>query len=305
MYSVSEIRRGLTDPKTALREINRLCHTRGNYHDRNPDGTSIFERDWDNLIILDACRYDSFAQQADFPGSLGHDISLGSNTPEFVRANFAGRQLHDTVYVTANSWFLRLRDEIDSELHHVHDLHWGDEKAEYHDDRFNIVPPDTLTAEAKRVAAEFPNKRLLVHYIQPHHPFIGPTGQQYFNYPSSSLQEVIEQADDATGDDVRKAYRENLDIVLESVEELFEALVGRTVVTADHGEMLGDRHDYVPIRDFGHQQGLYNEPLTKVPWHVDVTPPRKRIVAEQPREPERDVDIDRVERRLEELGYKM
>lgn len=305
MYSLADLHRGLTSPKAALREMNRLCHTRGKYYDYNPCGTSVFNRDWDNLIILDACRSDYFRELSSLPGRFEYHWSLGGNTREFVQTNFRDRELHDTVYVTANSWYLRLREKINATLHYVNDLHMGDENGEYHDDRFNIVPPEVLTRHAIRTAEEYSNKRLVVHYIQPHHPFLGPTGQKHFNYPSSSLIEVIDQAENATVQDVRQAYRENLEIVLESVAELLDQLRGKTVVTADHGEMLNDRHEYIPVRDFGHHMGIYNEVLTKVPWHIFENGPRKRVVAEPPRDELQEVDTDQLERRLKDLGYKM
>ena len=305
MYSLSDLRQGLTSPESTLRELNRLCHSRGRQYDHNPNGINVFDEDWDNLVILDACRYDYFAEQSTLPGHLEYRRSMGGNTREFVGANFRDRRLHDTVYVTANSWYLRLREDIGAELHKVIDLHMGDEDGEYHDDQFNIVPPEVLTSHAIRAAQEYPKKRLLVHYIQPHHPFLGPTGREYFNYPSSSLTEVIEKATDATVEDVRRAYRENLDIVLESVGELVAELPGKTVVSADHGEMLGDRHAYLPFRDFGHHRGVYNDVLTKVPWQVVETGSRKRIVPEPPREGLQEVNVEQLERRLEDLGYKM
>lgn len=305
MYSLADLRRGIESPKATAREFNRICHTRNGRYDHNPRGINLLDEDWDNLVILDACRYDYFAEMADLPGELGHRRSLGGNTFEFVRANFRDRTAHDTVYVTANSWYLRLREEIGAELHHVRDLHWGDEDGQYHDDRFNIVPPDVLTEHAVRAAEEFPNKRLLVHYIQPHHPFIGPTGRELFDYPSSSLTEVVRRATEATADDVRRAYRENLGIVLESVAELVETLSGLTVVSADHGEMLGERHDFLPVRDFGHHQGIYNDVLTTVPWLEIEGESRKRVIPEPPHERSQEADVDELERRLEDLGYKM
>lgn len=37
------------------------------------------------------------------------------------------------------------------------------------------------------------------------------------------------------------------------------------VVTADHGEMLSDRHRYAPMKDYGHCVGVFDDPTTKVP----------------------------------------
>ena len=47
------------------------------YYKRN-DGTHIMDEDWDNLIILDACRYDLFEEVNTIDGTLESRISLGS-----------------------------------------------------------------------------------------------------------------------------------------------------------------------------------------------------------------------------------
>lgn len=305
MYDISDLKTAFDSPKAALREANRLYHTRGRRRAYNPNGVAVFDEDWDNLIILDACRYDFFAEQCELPGVLEDRISRGAATFEFIRANFSQRRLHDVIYVTANSWYQRLKDEIDAEVYDFVDLHMGDEDGTYHSEEFKVVLPDVLTERAKAVAREHPNKRIVVHYIQPHHPFIGPTGREHFRHASSSLVEVVEAADGVTPALVREAYRENLDIVLSSVKDLFSELHGKTVITADHGEMLGDRHDIVPIRDFGHPAGIYNRTLTRVPWHIVENGPRKDLVAESPVDGGGEADVQKLERRLEDLGYKM
>lgn len=301
MYSVSEILDGIRSPRAVVREANRLCHTRGRRRSYNPHGVDLFAADWDNLILLDACRYDYFARIHDLPGRLESRISRAGATYEFVHANFTDQRLHDVVYITTNSWYERLRDTLGAELHDVIDLHL-DPEGTYHDDRFKIVMPETLTREARKAAMRYPNKRLLIHYIQPHHPFIGPTGRETFTLASSALREVYEDANDATLRTLRRAYRENLEIVLESVQTLLEELTGKTVISADHGEMLGERHDFIPMRDIGHHRGIYNEVLTRVPWHVIDDGHRKHIEPDAPSE-RAPVDTEQVERRLADLGY--
>lgn len=302
MYSLSEIRRGLTEPRTALREVNRLCHTRAGRRPYNPRGIDVFEADWDNLVILDACRYDSYREATTLDGRLERRTSRAGATSEFVRANFSRRTLHDTVYVTANSWYLRLADELGTELHDVVDLHMHPD-GRYHDEEVGVVRPEVLTERAIDVAEQYPNKRLVVHYIQPHHPFLGPTGREHFDLPSSSMEAVLDDAGNPPPSLVRRAYRENLSIALDSVERLADALTGKTVISSDHGEMLGERHDFVPIRDYGHHVGIYCDVLTAVPWHVLKWESRKEIVPERPRNDHRDVDPERLDRRLADLGY--
>jgi len=101
-----------------------------------------------------------------------------------------------------------------------------------------------------------------------------------------------------------EAYRENLRIVLEEVEDLLDTFDGRTIVTADHGEMLGDRHKYVPVKDYGHHVGIFNEPTTKVPMHVHESGDRRQIRASEPVQTESEQD-EQLNERLRNLGYKV
>lgn len=80
---------------------------------RSGTGIDIFERDWDNLIILDACRFDIFARVNEIEGSLEAVRSRGSSTSEFIRENFAGRQFYDTVFVSSNTMVGSRREHID------------------------------------------------------------------------------------------------------------------------------------------------------------------------------------------------
>jgi hypothetical protein len=88
MYDLRQVRRALTHRKLLLRELNRLYHTRGNRRAYNPDGVDVLAEDWDNLLILDACRYDAFAARADLPGRLERRRSRGSHTSEFLSGIF-------------------------------------------------------------------------------------------------------------------------------------------------------------------------------------------------------------------------
>jgi hypothetical protein len=305
MYTLSDLRLAAQSPKSVLREMNRLGHTRMRTQAYNPNGICVFDEDWDNLIILDACRYDRFADRSNLPGTLEHRTSRAGATREFVESNFRGRHLHDTVYLTANSWFQRLRNVIDSEVHKLIDLHMNDPDGRYHSEEFKVVPPEALTERATEAVDEYPNKRLVIHYIQPHHPFMGPIGRKYFKPRTANMNEVINESSDATPRLVRRAYTENLDMVLSSVSDLLPSLPGKTIVSADHGEMLGERHDFVPVRDYGHHNGIYNSVLTKVPWHITENGNRKRIIPEAPEDEAEEVDIALLEQRLADLGYKM
>jgi hypothetical protein len=297
MYGVEEVRKAVRNPHVALREVNRMYHRRLWTRPHNTDGIDVFEADWDNLVILDACRYDTFADHAAdrLPGTLSKRESRGAATPEFVRGNFTGKRLHDTVYVTSNTWYLKLREEIDAEVHAV-TLARGKDAS-------------VVTDHALEANDEHPNKRLVVHYIPPHHPFVGPTADRElppYEDQENDLFERIQRGDlDVSDETLRQAYVENLDRVLPEVETLLAELEGKTVVTADHGELMGDRTAPLPIRDYGHHVGLYVDELVEVPWLEVETDTRKRVV---PEEPSDDVEVysdEEIDQQLRDLGYKV
>ena len=101
--------------------------------------------DWDTPIILDACRYDVFADVADLPGTTDARYSLAPATYEFVRANLSETRLADTIYLGAATWFLRLRDEIGAEVFKMVDLQPDEADIEWADEESNVPAPSAVT----------------------------------------------------------------------------------------------------------------------------------------------------------------
>ena len=68
----------------------------------------IVDESWDNLIILDACRYDIFKELNTIDGELTSRISRGSCTTDFLNENFRKypqpSELKKIAYVTSNLW---------------------------------------------------------------------------------------------------------------------------------------------------------------------------------------------------------
>jgi hypothetical protein len=312
MNTLSRLSRAAKSPKLFVRHANRLYHRRLNRRRYNSEGTDVFAEDWDNLLILDACRYDMFERYSELPGRLEHRHTRGTDTTEFLTANFGGRDLRDTVYVTANPQLHHNRDEIDAKLYRVIDI-W---RKEGWNEEHGTVLPETVTEHARRAAREHPNKRLVVHYIQPHYPFI--ESETEFDKRHLAAQDADGQAEgteenvwgqlmtgalDTSPADIWRPYVANLKRALPHVEELLGELGGRTVVTADHGNMSGERSFPIPIREWGHPRGIYTEQLARVPWLVHDNGPRRDIVAEQPESRTEDIEEETVADRLKHLGY--
>ncbi|KYH25609.1 hypothetical protein HAPAU_22840 [Halalkalicoccus paucihalophilus] len=306
MYSAFEIRRALANPVRIGLECNRLYHRRGYRRAYNPSGVDVFAEDWDSLILLDACRYDLFERHSRLPGDLQSRTSRGSGTAEFLRGNVAGRDLRDTVYVTANPQLYRYREELNATFHDV--IHvW---MAEGWDEEYGTVLPETTTRYAREAAERYPEKRLFVHYLQPHYPFVGSEttfDKGHVEDPDGGEDvfwlRLTDGRLDVDRETVWDAYAKNLDLVLPYVESLLEEFEGRTVVTSDHGNLFDERVFPLPMRVWGHPKGIHVENLVKVPWLVHETGTRKEVAAAAPVSEGRTVGEDVVADRLEALGY--
>lgn len=298
--AAAELRYRLKRPKLLAQGLNVLYYKFATSLRDGPTGVDVVEEEWDNLLILDACRYDEFERAYRERDSLDGDLrcvrSRAPYTNEFLRRNFGSRRLHDTVYVTSSPHVHKSNrgevGEIDDDFHAIRHV-W---RQDHH--------PSTLTDAAIEAAETFPHKRLVFHYIPPHWPFFGPTGEELFgdcDYPAP-WEELTSGEESLPLDRLRVAYRENLDIALDHVERLLPELDGKTVITADHGQLLGDREFPVPVRGYGHP-GLRVPELVEVPWLELPFDRRRRIRSEPPVETDETVDESRAVEALEDLGY--
>lgn len=309
MSALETVRRVLENPKLLRGKVRQTCRDLNvRLADRPNRGVRIMEEDWDNLYILDGCRYDAFRELAPSEGKLSKKISRGSMSWEFMQENFAGERFHDTVYVTANPYAARLEDDV---FHDTIDLldEWDPER--------QTVPPDAVAEALLDANERYPSKRLLGHFMQPHHPFLGETGRKLEHsgfrtdhedeHGDPSVWAVLRYGyrgyDDVSEAAVWEAYLENLEIVLEHVEPLVEEISGKSVITSDHGNLIGERLSPIPIREYGHPEGVRAPELIEVPWFEIDSDVRKTIRAEEPRERE-DADQSTVDDRLKALGYR-
>ena len=304
-YSLDNLRWALSNPRMFLGELQHLGNRvnervhRRRYADT---GADVMAEDWDNLFILDACRYDIYEDNTTIDGTLETRVAGGSESWEFMQANFLDGLHHDTVYVTANPHAYKLPDDTFHYTRNLLDDEW--------DPDLQTVTPETMREAALDAAERFPDKRLIVHFMQPHFPFIGPKGQKL------DSGGIVHHREDA-GEDmllwgklryglteiepIWEAYVENLDIVLPHVKHLLDELDGKSVVTSDHGNLFGERLRPIPTRAYGHPPGIYAKELREVPWHV--VPGARREITSEPPVGSEDLASDVAQQRLRELGY--
>lgn len=315
MISTNTIRKGLGyfgtqlhravrgQPQYIGRSVNILYYQLVNYFSMyNRDGIQVLEEDWDNLIILDACRWDMFQNISDISGELCSKTTRGSSTTEFLQANFTNERLHDTVYVTANPQFNHNKDRINCQFHSVQNV-WADDGW---DDSEGTVLPETMVEATKTCAKKYPQKRIISHFVQPHFPFIdSEIGQGKFEHGNAELniwEELMNGDVELSRESIWKAYNRNLQKALPAVRELLKSLEGKTVVTSDHGNMIGERASPIPIKEWGHPRGLYTDELVTIPWLVSSQGERKDTVSEAPSQ-QYESEEDDVQDRLADLGY--
>jgi len=268
-------------------------------------GQEFISSDWDVLVILDACRPEMLFQYNLPARDRRTRFSAASESWEFMQANFGGRTLYDTVYVTANPHAHKLSADV------FHDIDTMDDAW---DDSLGTVPPESVTDCAHAAQADYPNKRLIVHYMQPHFPFIGDLGQ---DIDVSAID--TEMAGDRPGgpnpwtrlkngdiplDVVINAYKENHELIAAEMSDLIDGLSGKIVVTADHANLIGDRGFPIPVRLFGHPANFSHPKLRRVPWIEIPADERPNIVAEEPFSNRSDIEDVAVGERLEALGYR-
>jgi hypothetical protein len=127
---------------------------------------------WDYLIVLDACRYDYFSTiwKDYFHGSLEKRLSVGSSTPEWCTGSFPDSYA-DVTYVSANP-YINSGAEVGgfNGKRHFHriidvwDFGW--------DRELGTVPPGNVNEATLRLLEEPGERRVIVHYLQPHAPYL-------------------------------------------------------------------------------------------------------------------------------------
>jgi len=91
--------------------------------------------------------------------------------------------------------------------------------------------------------------------------------------------------------------------VLPHVQELVAAVDGRTVVSADHGNMFGERSHPIPDREYGHPARIHTPELIEIPWLTIDADTRRQITTGTSHDDTTDADQQTAADRLTALGY--
>ena len=231
--------------------------------------------DWNVLIILDACRGDYFARFAG-PGEIVRSAAVC--TTRWVHAVIgAGAIRGPLVYFNANPVVTRELINLGGPgKFGIREVQvWDHGWSKVGPKRIPTVHPGTVTHEVVRfLEGRNQPARMVVHYVQPHSPYIGDTplavgrsGQ--FAHELGKACRRLPRPDRLAADGkldwalLRQAYVDNLRLVWTWTKWLMHhpLIKGKVVVTSDHGEVLGEHGG-----EFGHECHWRYDELWRVPW---------------------------------------
>jgi hypothetical protein len=268
----------------------------------SPSKTNVYSKNWDVLVVLDACRPDLLEEVVEAYSFLPREFetitSVGSNSSEWMEETFVTKyssEIQQTALVTGNPHSeTAIKPNDFGTCDEVWNRAW--------DTEVGTVPPRPVTDTAIRQWRTESTERMVVHYMQPHfpsisHPDVGAgfereDGEWIWSEESVWNQLRKGQVDYET---VWQAYRDNLHYVLEDVELLLRSIDAETVVlTADHGNAIGEYGFY------DHPGGHELPSLLEVPW-LETTARDNGEYEPSIQESEHAVDRDE---QLQNLGYK-
>ncbi len=191
----------------------------------------FLESEWDYSIVLDACRYDVFESVYDeyLDGTLEKRRSLGSSTPEWAYRTFT--ETHDLAYFSGNPFINDLGVPLN-------ELKWGascdyEWTANEHlervvdvwdtgwNDDLGTVPPNGIERALRDHRGLVDDAdRTVLHYMQPHAPFLSRGSGQKLKRIQKGIRE---QGADETGDETAADGGGPLATVTEAVRPHLES----------------------------------------------------------------------------------
>jgi hypothetical protein len=248
----------------------------------------IWSRDWDVLVVLDACRADLFADVIEPSPTLRSPAATSST---WIRRTF-DRDVSNIGYITGNGHTGEMPiDEFG--YFHVQ----PPERTDY---GIETPPPEPIidhAIHAWRNRNTYGLDRVVVHLMQPHAPF--RTKPEWFDPDENEggMSKFVWQRlrdGEFTRDEVWEAYSDNLEWVWDdAVSVLRENMDAEIAVSADHGNAVGEFGCY------GHPMGCPLRVVREVPWYkIDGTDTNSH----EPTIDEQNVSTD-TDEHLRALGY--
>jgi hypothetical protein len=229
-------------------------------------------------------------------------ISPATHTVEWLVKTFTGQNLSDVIYVSSNPFInskgikpeqgnlsFNGKDHF-KRIIDVWDTSWNPEISTVHPIDVNKAAIVSIDLHSKY--------RHIIHYMQPHSPYIFYGGLESHMHPVQNLQKNLNQTNELSvfskilkiifsqetvwrighnlgrnptwdmgklwikygKEGIIRGYKEDLKLVLKHVNKIIELYPKKKIViTSDHGERLGEKGNY------GHG-GKREKVLIEVPW---------------------------------------
>ena len=256
----------------------------------------IEETDWDLVIILDACRYDYLSQIASSV-VVERSISPVCNTGDFVKKAKETNVFRGSKYISVNPRPGEIKPGDVDVIPVWEEKSW--------DLNLRTRPPAPVYEKAAKYLNE--GEKVVAHTMQPHYPHVcelngdirpvpGGLHPEHLGYNfvddgivfQTALCREINNKHDF--DRVRQSYVACAEFAWNKAKDFAIKMASNgnhVVITADHGELLGEWGLVSHPGDIGLKS------LIEVPW-VEITPPRDSVETE---------DYSRTDI-LRDLGYK-
>lgn len=210
---------------------------------------------WDILIVLDACRYDYFCDSlfnTKLSGTLFKADSNSKNTEEWYYENWSEKHV-DIILISANPH--SKLSKCQGNFYKAVEV-WNED---------NWVYPEPALDVLIDLQEEY-DKRFIVHLIPPHLPFIGIEGKDFlenlgvYGNKYNVYRKVEHYGRNNGWDKIINCYKESIVETLNRIEKYLPKMKGKVIITADHGEMIGEDNRY------GHNRRV--DEVELVPWFV-------------------------------------
>jgi len=247
----------------------------------------ILKEDWKYLAILDGCRYDYFKEvYKEILGEVGYLQKArcsSLDTIQWQKDTF--KNCKDVIYLnTTINFDYRFETNTFFKVVHVWKNGWSSE--------LGTTPAKAVNKAFLKEFAKHPTNRFLIHYMQPHTPFVTIGGQ-----PSNTIEKhqnmertephkyVSNLISESTAWTIKKwlrrkpnlpiekyfmehgkqgligVYKNEIRLVLTYAKKLIDSYPGKWILTADHGVRVGEKGR------FG-QCHIDVKEVREVPWMV-------------------------------------
>ena len=255
----------------------------------------VLDQPWDILIILDACRYDIFKDEYGtfLKGKLTKYHSIGTNTAEWYNKSFP--DFYEDIIIISGNPFCNGKGVTQRGFNGINHFYKVIDAWDHgYDKTLDVIHPEAVNKNFFKYQTLYPEKRFIIHYIQPHSPYVSvpkkykpkkviknnlkqrlrrvlynnilkkmrlPNTMAWFISDLFHMNSYIAQLYiDKGWQGIQDAYIDNLRFVLPYVKKITDICSDKKIiVSSDHGERLGE------LNMFGHG-GKRDKAVIEVPW---------------------------------------